>query len=266
MFVALLAALSAVVASRRRRRSSAARPGGDHLAAQVDRDRARRRGQLRAVGRADARPGRLTADVEPDQPRESGADLLALPLPGDARPDPRGLRRGRALGGAARRGRSRCCASTPPSTSSSPTTATCAGGSATACWSPAPAAAAASWPRRALPGDRAGRPREDPDRGRGGELLSGDRGRFSLPVYEATQSAIHVLVTHAFLRSLATLDLAKSKVGDFAAARDRAAPRRDRRSDARPRPPARWPTSTPPRPRRPLSAGRGGVAPAATQP
>jgi hypothetical protein len=40
---------------------------------------------------------------------------------------------------------------------------------------------------------------------------------FSTPVYEATQSAIHVLVTHAFLRSLARLHLAKSKVGRFAA-------------------------------------------------
>jgi hypothetical protein len=39
---------------------------------------------------------------------------------------------------------------------------------------------------------------------------------FSMPVYEATQSAIHVLVTHAYLRSLANLDLAKSKVGRFA--------------------------------------------------
>jgi hypothetical protein len=36
---------------------------------------------------------------------------------------------------------------------------------------------------------------------------------FSTPVYEATQSSIHVLVTHAYLRSLATLDLARSKVG-----------------------------------------------------
>jgi hypothetical protein len=35
---------------------------------------------------------------------------------------------------------------------------------------------------------------------------------FSTPVYEATQSSIHVLVTHAFLRSLATLDLAESRV------------------------------------------------------
>jgi hypothetical protein len=39
---------------------------------------------------------------------------------------------------------------------------------------------------------------------------------FSMPVYEATQSTIHVLVTHAFLRSLATLDLAKSKVASLA--------------------------------------------------
>ena len=38
---------------------------------------------------------------------------------------------------------------------------------------------------------------------------------FSTPVYEVTQNAIHVLVTHAFLRSLANLDLATSKVGRF---------------------------------------------------
>jgi hypothetical protein len=42
---------------------------------------------------------------------------------------------------------------------------------------------------------------------------------FSVPVYEATQSSIHVLVTHAFLRSLARLDLARSRVGRFAAQR-----------------------------------------------
>ncbi|MBV9837759.1 MAG: hypothetical protein JO156_06550 [Solirubrobacterales bacterium] len=41
---------------------------------------------------------------------------------------------------------------------------------------------------------------------------------FSMPVYEATQSSIHVLVTHAFLLSLANLDLAKSKVGRLATA------------------------------------------------
>jgi hypothetical protein len=42
--------------------------------------------------------------------------------------------------------------------------------------------------------------------------------RFSKPVYRATQSFVHVLVTHAFLRSLATLDLAQSRVGPFAIA------------------------------------------------
>lgn len=36
---------------------------------------------------------------------------------------------------------------------------------------------------------------------------------FSMPVYQATQSSIHVIVTHAFLRSLARLKLAPSKVG-----------------------------------------------------
>ena len=45
---------------------------------------------------------------------------------------------------------------------------------------------------------------------------------FSTPVYEATQSSIHVLVTHAFLRSLATLDLAESRVGMLAPSADAA--------------------------------------------
>ena len=48
---------------------------------------------------------------------------------------------------------------------------------------------------------------------------------FSVPAYEVTQSAIHVLVTHAFLRSLARLNLAKSKVGRFATPDVRAAGR-----------------------------------------
>jgi hypothetical protein len=40
--------------------------------------------------------------------------------------------------------------------------------------------------------------------------------RFSRPVYIATQSRIHILVGHGFLRSLARLDLARSRVGRFA--------------------------------------------------
>ena len=39
---------------------------------------------------------------------------------------------------------------------------------------------------------------------------------FSTPAYEMTQSVIHVIVTHAFLRSLAKLDLARSKIGMLA--------------------------------------------------
>jgi len=43
--------------------------------------------------------------------------------------------------------------------------------------------------------------------------------RLSRPVYRVTQSKIHVLVTYGFLRSLARLDLAESRVGRFAPAR-----------------------------------------------
>jgi hypothetical protein len=52
---------------------------------------------------------------------------------------------------------------------------------------------------------------------------------FSTPVYEVTQSSIHVLVTHAFLRSLARLELAKSKVGRLAGVQARLAEVRGRR-------------------------------------
>lgn len=50
--------------------------------------------------------------------------------------------------------------------------------------------------------------------------------------YSATQSRIHVIVTHGFLRSLARLDLAESVVGRYAAPAD---------VDAVPDPPARAP-------------------------
>jgi len=39
--------------------------------------------------------------------------------------------------------------------------------------------------------------------------------RLGTPVYEATQAFLHVLVTHAFLRSLATLELKESQVRRF---------------------------------------------------
>jgi hypothetical protein len=55
---------------------------------------------------------------------------------------------------------------------------------------------------------------------------------FSTPVYEVTQQAIHVLVTHAFLRSLARLDLAQSRIGSLrrliGAANERSLPEPER--------------------------------------
>jgi hypothetical protein len=39
---------------------------------------------------------------------------------------------------------------------------------------------------------------------------------FGRPLYDLTQSRIHVLITHGFLRSLARLDLAESRVGRLA--------------------------------------------------
>jgi hypothetical protein len=38
---------------------------------------------------------------------------------------------------------------------------------------------------------------------------------FSRRIYDATQSRIHVIVTHSFLRSLQRLDLAESRVRRF---------------------------------------------------
>ena len=59
---------------------------------------------------------------------------------------------------------------------------------------------------------------------------------FSEPVYEVTQSSIHVLVTHAFLRSLSRLDLAKSKVGRLRRVRARLAGPHEKPVQERPGP------------------------------
>ena len=69
-------------------------------------------------------------------------------------------------------------------------------------------------------------------RGRGRELLPVDRLRLGRWVYNATQSRIHVIVTHGFLRSLARLDLAESRVGRFARSRTCPTRRRPRRRPA----------------------------------
>lgn len=54
-------------------------------------------------------------------------------------------------------------------------------------------------------------------------ILSG----FSVLAYELTQSFVHVLLTHAFLRSLAKLDLAQSTVGALAEAAEGQSSRSD---------------------------------------
>jgi hypothetical protein len=43
---------------------------------------------------------------------------------------------------------------------------------------------------------------------------------FSMPVYRVTQAVVHVLVAHAFLRSLATLELEPSRIGRLAGETD----------------------------------------------
>ncbi|MGH8573067.1 MAG: hypothetical protein ACREX8_10915, partial [Gammaproteobacteria bacterium] len=49
--------------------------------------------------------------------------------------------------------------------------------------------------------------------------------RIGRHLYRITQLRIHVIVTHAFLRSLARLDLVRSRVGAFAPPRDTAVER-----------------------------------------
>ena len=61
---------------------------------------------------------------------------------------------------------------------------------------------------------------DDPDRraarrGRGRQLYPRIASTFTQWAYAVTQSRIHVLVTYGFLRSVAKLDLAPSKVGRF---------------------------------------------------
>ena len=58
--------------------------------------------------------------------------------------------------------------------------------------------------------------RASASRSRSRTSIRRSRSGFGRPVYRVTQSRIHVLVTYGFLRSLARLDLAESRVGRFA--------------------------------------------------
>jgi hypothetical protein len=74
--------------------------------------------------------------------------------------------------------------------------------------------------------------------------------RLSRWVYENTQSRIHVIVTHGFLRSLARLELAESKAGRFASMDDLPDPVPARERD-RPSASAAWSDRDGPRPAAP---------------
>ena len=97
--------------------------------------------------------------------------------------------------------------------------ASCAGGSTTGCSSSGAATTATATCR-----SRCGGCADDPAPGTAtirvevevANFYPSIARRLSAPVYRATQSRIHVLITHGFLRSLRRLDLAESKVGRFA--------------------------------------------------
>ena len=95
--------------------------------------------------------------------------------------------------------------------------ASCAGASATACSSRASDEGYLEIDVRKRPGGGAGRRRACTSRSRWRTSTRRSRPWLARWFYSQTQSRIHVLVTHGFLRSLARLDLEESAVGRFAA-------------------------------------------------
>ena len=189
------------------------RAGRAHRARRPHDDGRRRRRALRAGGRADAARGGAGRDLVADAPRAPGAHVLALSVALHAGPHPREVRRGRARGRAAdaavraaalpragvRDGRARA--------------ASCAGGSPAACSSRAPRTAATATCRSRSSAARrstatTARVRVEVEVANFYPALASAVARW---LYSATQSRIHVIVTHGFLRSLARLDLAESK-------------------------------------------------------
>ena len=186
-----------------------------------------RGGAVRSIQAAnvDMPEDELLALWKPIEPRAARAHLLEVPLARHARADPRDLHRARARGrpdrpavraAALPRARVRDLATTAGS---------CGGGSRTACSSPR--ATRATWrsTSRRIESDRPGYARVH---------VEVEVANFYPAIatwvarwfYVNTQSRIHVLVTHGFLRSLARLELEESAVGRFAEA---AAPRRRQR-------------------------------------
>ena len=200
------------------------RPRGERLVQIVDLDDATafdsETGAVRSVQRADLLidDDALARDLDARPPRAPGAHLLALPDARHARADPRPLHRGRALGRAARAARCGCSPSRRPNTR----------------WTRARGLVRWRIARGLLVSRRGrdGRGYLQIEVRRGGTATgAGPRAlhvevevanfypsiasRLSRRLYNATQSRIHVIVTYGFLRSLARLDLAESRVGRF---------------------------------------------------
>ena len=191
---------------------AAHRQRGDRRPRAAHRDGRRRRGPLDPGRERRHARGRAARAVEAGQPRAARPHLLEVPQPRDARDHPRHLHRA-----GARRGRDR-----PPARAAALQRArvrhrataagSCSGGSRTACSSPS--ATRATW--RSTSG--ASSPTARATRASTSRSRSRTSTRRSRPGSRAgstcnTQSRIHVLVTHGFLRSLARLELEESAVG-----------------------------------------------------
>ena len=136
------------------------------------------------------------------------------------------LHRGRALRRAADAPVRAAALPARPSTRWTRRAASCAGGSSAACSSPRPGATATATCEidvRAPARRRRRAAVTSPSRSRSRTSTRRSRSRLGRLVYTHTQSRIHVIVTHGFLRSLARLDLAESRVGPLRARRPRRA-------------------------------------------
>ena len=191
---------------------------------------------IQAADLDDAR-GRAGRDLDADAPRAARAHVLEVPLARHARADPRRVHRHRARGRAAAPAVRAAALPGARVRDAARAAGSCAGRSATACSSPARAAG------RRLPGDRRQRCPAERAGLRAASHVEVEVANFYPALatwvarwfYANTQSRIHVLVTHGFLRSLARLELEESAVGRFAPQRPSATGAPARRRDARQR-------------------------------
>ena len=188
-----------------------------------------------------------------DAPRAPRAHLLEVPLARHPRAHPRHLHATRSARSCCSRGRSCCCASTRRSTSSTRDRGVVR-------WRIRDGLLVAKRGREATATSRStsGAARRPPGRAR--VHVEVEIASFYPAIatwiarwfYPQTQSRIHVLVTHGFLRSLARLELEESAVGRFAEPAARR--RRERRRRRSPVGDTPWGVRSPG-----IAAGRGGL-------